>query len=35
MVAWGRVSDAMNERRWNLLGACVLSTGGLVLAGYI
>ena len=34
MVAWGRVSDAMNERRWNLLVACVLSTGGLVLAGY-
>src|SRR6516162_1357042 len=24
----------MNERRWNLLVACVLSTGGLVLAGY-
>jgi ACS family tartrate transporter-like MFS transporter len=23
----------MNERRWNLLVACVLSTGGLVLAG--
>jgi ACS family tartrate transporter-like MFS transporter len=34
MVVWGRVSDAMNERRWNLLVACVLSTGGLVLAGY-
>jgi ACS family tartrate transporter-like MFS transporter len=34
MVTWGRVSDAMNERRWNLLVACVLSTGGLVLAGY-
>ena len=30
----GQVSDAMNERRWNLLVACVLSTGGLVLAGY-
>jgi ACS family tartrate transporter-like MFS transporter len=35
MVVWGRVSDAMNERRWNLLVACVLSTGGLVLAGYM
>jgi MFS family permease len=35
MVVWGRVSDAMNERRWNLLAACVLSTGGLVLAGYM
>ncbi len=34
MVAWGRISDAMNERRWNLLAACVLSTGGLLLAGY-
>jgi len=35
MVVWGRVSDRMNERRWNLLAACVLSTGGLVLAGYM
>ncbi len=34
MVTWGRVSDKMNERRWNLLAACVLSTGGLVLTGY-
>src|SRR5215510_11753382 len=33
LVVWGRVSDRMNERRWNLLVACVLSTGGLVLAG--
>ena len=33
LVAWGRVSDKMNERRWNLLLACVLSTGGLVMAG--
>jgi ACS family tartrate transporter-like MFS transporter len=33
LVAWGRISDKMNERRWNLLLACVLSTGGLVLAG--
>ena len=30
---WGRVSDKMNERRWNLLGTCVVSTLGLVLAG--
>jgi MFS transporter, ACS family, tartrate transporter len=35
MVAWGRISDKMNERRWNLFVACVLSTGGLVLAGYM
>jgi MFS transporter, ACS family, tartrate transporter len=34
LVVWGRISDKMNERRWNLLVACVLSTGGLVLAGY-
>jgi MFS transporter, ACS family, tartrate transporter len=33
MVVWGRISDRMNERRWNLLAACVLSTAGLVLAG--
>ena len=33
MVVWGRVSDGMDERRWNLLGACVLSTIGLVIAG--
>jgi MFS family permease len=35
MIVWGRVSDAMHERRWNLLVACVLSTGGLALAGYM
>ncbi|MBL6654298.1 MAG: MFS transporter [Reyranella sp.] len=33
LVVWGRISDKMNERRWNLLLACVLSTGGLVMAG--
>jgi ACS family tartrate transporter-like MFS transporter len=33
MLVWGRVSDRMNERRWNLFAACVLSTVGLVLAG--
>jgi ACS family tartrate transporter-like MFS transporter len=33
LVVWGRVSDKMNERRWNLLGTCVVSTIGLVLAG--
>ncbi|MBY0319380.1 MAG: MFS transporter [Reyranella sp.] len=33
LVVWGRLSDRMHERRWNLLAACVLSTGGLVLAG--
>jgi ACS family tartrate transporter-like MFS transporter len=33
LVIWGRISDRMNERRWNLLGACVVSTAGLVIAG--
>ena len=33
LVVWGRISDRMNERRWNLLLACVLSTIGLVMAG--
>ena len=33
MVVWGRISDRMNERRWNLFAACVLSTVGLAIAG--
>jgi MFS transporter, ACS family, tartrate transporter len=33
MVAWGYISDHLNERRWNLLGACVVSTAGLIIAG--
>jgi MFS transporter, ACS family, tartrate transporter len=33
LISWGYVSDRMNERRWNLLGACVVSTIGLVIAG--
>jgi MFS transporter, ACS family, tartrate transporter len=33
MVAWGRISDRMNERRWNLFIGCVFSTVGLVIAG--
>jgi ACS family tartrate transporter-like MFS transporter len=33
MLVWGRISDRMNERRWNLLAACVLSTAGLIIAG--
>jgi ACS family tartrate transporter-like MFS transporter len=33
LVIWGRISDRMNERRWNLLAACVVSTLGLVIAG--
>jgi len=33
LVSWGYVSDRMGERRWNLLGACVVSAIGLVIAG--
>jgi MFS transporter, ACS family, tartrate transporter len=33
LVVWGLVSDRMNERRWNLLGACAVSTIGLIIAG--
>jgi ACS family tartrate transporter-like MFS transporter len=33
MVVWGRISDRMNERRWNLFIACAFSTVGLVIAG--
>jgi ACS family tartrate transporter-like MFS transporter len=34
LVLWGRLSDRLNERRWNLLTACIVSTAGLVLAGF-
>jgi MFS transporter, ACS family, tartrate transporter len=33
MVIWGRISDRMNERRWNLFVGCVVATVGLVIAG--
>jgi ACS family tartrate transporter-like MFS transporter len=33
LVVWGRISDRMHERRWNLLGACLVSTIGLIIAG--
>src|SRR5260370_14876709 len=33
MILWGWISDRMGERRWNLFGACLLSAGGLVVAG--
>jgi ACS family tartrate transporter-like MFS transporter len=33
MVLWGRISDRMNERRWNLFVGCVFATVGLVIAG--
>jgi MFS transporter, ACS family, tartrate transporter len=33
MMTWGWVSDRMGERRWNLFGACVVATIGLIIAG--
>jgi MFS transporter, ACS family, tartrate transporter len=33
MVAWGWISDRMNERRWNLFLACIVAAAGLVIAG--
>ena len=33
LVGWGYLSDRMGERGWNLLGACVVSTIGLVITG--
>ena len=33
MIVWGRISDRMRERRWNLLVACIVSTVGLLFAG--
>ena len=33
LVLWGKISDRMNERRWNLLAACLVSTVGLIIAG--
>ena len=35
LVVWGRYSDRMQERRWNLLGACLVSAIGLLIAGYM
>jgi ACS family tartrate transporter-like MFS transporter len=34
LVVWGRVSDRMHERRWNLLGTCLVAAVGLFIAGY-
>lgn len=33
MVAWGWISDRMQERRWNLFCACVVAAVGLIIAG--
>jgi ACS family tartrate transporter-like MFS transporter len=35
LVVWGRISDRMHERRYNLLGACLLAAVGLFVAGYM
>ena len=35
LVVWGRVSDRMQERRWNLLGTCLVAAAGLFIAGYM
>ena len=35
LVVWGRISDRMQERRFNLLGACLVSAIGLFIAGYM
>jgi ACS family tartrate transporter-like MFS transporter len=32
-LAWGAISDRMNERRWNLFVGCMFSVAGLVIAG--
>jgi ACS family tartrate transporter-like MFS transporter len=33
MIVWGWISDRMGERRWNLVGACLLAAVGLVITG--
>ena len=33
LVVWGRLSDRMQERRWHLLVACLVSACGLGIAG--
>jgi ACS family tartrate transporter-like MFS transporter len=32
-LAWGQISDRMNERRWNLFTGCMFSAVGLAIAG--
>lgn len=34
LFVWGQVSDRMNERRWNLFWASVVSTVGLLIAAW-
>jgi ACS family tartrate transporter-like MFS transporter len=35
LVVWGRFSDRMQERRYNLLATCLVSAIGLFIAGYM
>jgi MFS transporter, ACS family, tartrate transporter len=35
VVVWGHLSDRMNERRWNLVAACVCMAAGLAAAGML
>ncbi|MDB5595365.1 MAG: D-galactonate transporter [Hyphomicrobiales bacterium] len=34
MILWARHSDKSGERTWHVVGACVLASAGLVLAGF-
>ena len=34
MIAWGYVSDRMNERRWNLVISCGFGFVGMLMIGY-
>jgi ACS family tartrate transporter-like MFS transporter len=34
MVLWARHSDHTGERKWHVVGACLLASAGLVLAGF-
>jgi ACS family tartrate transporter-like MFS transporter len=34
MVLWARHSDRTGERTWHVVGACILASTGLVLAGF-
>ncbi len=33
MVVCGRISDRLGDRRWTLFWTCLISTGGLIMAG--
>src|SRR6266481_6092122 len=35
MVAWGYVSDRMQERKWNLFIGCLVGAAGLIFAGLL